>query len=138
MIWGDMVKQEDGSPLFLNQRDAESYCENIGAQLPSGYLENLNGTNGFPDRDSDFVRLRQYLGGQPTPGLEGPKGYKPQFLPNLAERGRGEIWDRFFWTSSTHYDNPRVNYVFRGKKGGFVGYFRDHAEMVSVRCVVEG
>lgn len=125
-VWGDIAMKDDGTPLFLNQPDADDYCKGLGAELPSGYDESQNGKNGFPNQDSDFVRLAKYLGVQTAAG----KGYQPQVLPHLDANG-------YFWSSSI---NPNVSfwaYCFDGTDGvvnAFGGI--DVARGSVVRCVV--
>jgi hypothetical protein len=72
MIWGDVVKNEDGAARRFILRDAKRYCRRIGAQLPTY---------------EDFVRLGEYLGARGADAA----GYTPQILPNLT-------YDSF-WTS---------------------------------------
>ncbi|MBY0369295.1 hypothetical protein K2X33_01330 [bacterium] len=153
MIWGDMAKSEDGSPLYMDHKDAEDFCKNLGAELPSGYIEDVNGGNGFPDSDSDFVRLRKYMGAKSVNGKAAPEGYVPQILPNLTYMGTAtsntirltsnlgisvkfpKMYDRYFWSSSI-YDHPDFAYVSEGGEG-INGYPRVNGPKVClVRCVV--
>jgi len=48
-IWFDEIKTR------INQYDSEKYCKGKGLELPTGYPKSLNGKNGFPNHDSDFV-----------------------------------------------------------------------------------
>jgi hypothetical protein len=141
MIWSDTAKKEDGSPLFMNHKDAEAYCKSLGAELPSGWPEDLNGKHGFPNKDSDFVRLRKYMAAEYAAGYDTPKGYAGQILPNLTTiNEQGEILSRWHWSSSVHTDSNYA-YVFDGRFGD-VGYSNrsddDHSVDIdySVRCVV--
>lgn len=137
MIWSDIIKDDDGSPLFMNQRSAEPYCKSLGAELPSGWQEDQNGKHGFPNWDSDFVRLRKYMGAEYAAGYNSPKGYTAQILPNLTiTNERGEISSRWYWSSSVHPYYFSYAYVFYGYYGGVVFNSRSYGLNGSVRCVV--
>lgn len=129
LVWGDVAKDEKGNIRRMNHKDAESYCKSLGAELPTGYLEEKNGKNGFPNHDSDFVRLRKYMGAESLAGYGAPKGYGPQILPNLKEGG----WE---WSSSVHPANSDNAYDFDGRSGDIYYGHRDYSLNVSVRCVV--
>ncbi|MBI3296016.1 MAG: hypothetical protein HYZ71_14920 [Deltaproteobacteria bacterium] len=111
--WGDIVNKEDGSPKYMNHKDADKHCKGIGAELPS--------------REA-FVRLRGYMGAKSGTY----DGYVPQVLPNLTD-SKGN--PNFFW-SSVLPDNSNYACYFNGRNG-FIGFFnRDDANVNSVRCVV--
>ena len=117
MIWGDIVKKEDGSPHYMNHKDAIDYCKSIGADLPSR---------------EDFVRLREYMGAKPGRS----DGYAPQILPNLTYTDKGETYSRYFWSSSVRPDFSNSAYVFNGRLGDFdTGYRSYDVYYLSVRCV---
>jgi len=113
MIWGDIVKNKDGSEHLMNQRDATDYCKSIGADLPS---------------KEDFIRLREYMGAK-SPGFD---GYTPQVLPNLTHT-ENKAYIRQFWSSSNHLHVSNYYYAMNGANGGF-GF--DYHTYAAVRCVV--
>lgn len=142
MIWGDIVKEKDGTPRFMNHVEATDYCQSIGAVLP---------------RHWDFLRLREYLG---RDGNGRP--YSPQVLPNLTyiDENR-QIRNRIFWSHTTagpyNTNDGReriLAYLFFGRDGVLEDDYRTfresrlidrhplrgggHREGYSVRCVVEG
>jgi len=119
MIWGDIVKKEDGSPRFMNQKDADAYCKSIGAQLPSGYSPDADGKYGFPKQASDFERLRRYLGRNSPYKYGVPDRYNPQVIPSLSHttdsepRIAEEFRSRHFWSSSVkERDHLGISYVY--------------------------
>ena len=125
-IWSDIAKKEDGSALNMNQKDAETYCKNLGAELPSGYIEDQNGKHG--GKDSDFVALRKYMGAKSLAGYGAPEGYAPEILPNLTG------WN---WSSSVLPDNTNFAYDFDGRDGLVSHYYRSSSfSFYGVRCVV--
>ncbi len=136
MIWSDIAKKEDGSPLCMNHIDAEAYCKSLGAELPSGWQEDENGKHGYPDKDSDFVRLRKYMGAEYAAGHDTPQGYAAQILPNLTRiNEEGEVLNRWYWSSS-ETDGTDFAYIFTDRDGD-VGYgIRFFSYGTSVRCVV--
>ena len=131
MIWGDIVTKEDGSPSFMNHKNAEAYCKRIGGRLPSGYLESQSGKHGFPDKDSDFVRLRKYMGAKDG-SIE---DYTPEVLPHLTYKKDGKTSSRYiFWSSSVHPDYPSLGaYGFGGLSGDIDSYIRTSTTVF--RCV---
>lgn len=109
VIWGDIVKKTDGTVHEMSSYDAADYCASIGARLPS---------------DSDFVRLREYMGARGEPGHPS-RGYSPQILPNLSGYR--------FWSSSPR-DGPEGTIIyFDGSTSSFDFHFPSlkHA----VRCI---
>ena len=128
MIWSDIAKKEDGSARFMNDQDAEDYCKSMGAELPSGWQEDQNGKHGFPNRDSDFVRLRKYMGAEYAAGNDKPERYKAEILPNL---------NGWHWSSSVHPVYTDDAYVFDGRDGYVYNGVRSLVYYsLSVRCVV--
>jgi hypothetical protein len=131
MIWGDIAKKADGSPLYLSHADAKAYCEGIGAELPTGYYEKDSNTHGFWE-ESDFVRLRKYMGAEvmksESQEFNGPPSYKPQVLPNLRDR---------HWSSSLS-TSFGARY-FDGETGGIRWFYRainpKRGENFVTRCV---
>jgi len=116
MIWGDIVKKDDGSPRFMNHKDATDYCKSIGAELPSR---------------EDFIRLREYMGAKSG----SDEGYTAQVLPNLTYTEKGQVNSRYFWSSSVHPDHSYYAYDFGGRFG-YIGYYnRSFDNYYSVRCV---
>ena len=142
LIWcGDVARDKDGKVRTMNHADADAYCKSIGASLPTGYFESRNGKNGFPDQDSDHVRLAKLMGATDSEG----KGYSPYVqgsttqtvLPNLTTYEENR-WNttRWFWSSSVYPDSPWDAYVFYGRLGNAGYRYQYHASFVSVRCVV--
>lgn len=130
MIWGDIVKKADGTPYFMNHKNATAYCKSIGAELPSGWESSQNKSNG--GQNSDFVRLREYMGATSRSN----EGYAPQVLPNLTHVQDGETRNRYFWSSSVHPDYSNYAYVFNGRYGYIGTGNRDYVGFgLSVRCV---
>jgi len=129
MIWGDIVKKADGTPHFMNHKDATAYCKSIGAELPSGWQSSQNKSNG--GQNSDFVRLREYMGA--TSGSY--DGYTPRVVPNLTHVQGGETGSRYFWSSSVLPDDSNYAYVFDGRYGAFDDGNRVYDAGYSVRCV---
>jgi hypothetical protein len=115
MIWGDIVKFEDGYPRYMSHGEAAKYCKSIGGRLPSR---------------EDFIRLREYMGAQ----SENVDGYSPQVLPNLID----EKWkdSRDFWSSTTLPDYPNLAYTFGGGNGHmYVIGLSSALHNTAVRCV---
>jgi len=127
LIWGDIVKNEDGKvarmiqsseymkqigkPLPDGKLGAEEYCKSIGARLPS--IE-------------EFTQLREYMGARSGTN-EGYSHHDDKILPNL----RG-YW---FWSSSVNPYNTDNAYDFSGTNG----YIYDDNRIINndaVRCVV--
>lgn len=67
-IWGDVVKNDDGSLQVTTHEKAAAYCKKIGADLPS---------------TADFQRLRKYM------AFDREGEYTAQVLPNL---NKGPLW----------------------------------------------
>ena len=127
LIWGDIVRNEDGSirkmvqsseymkeigsPLPEGKLGAKEYCESIGARLPS---------------KEEFTQLREYMGARTGT----PKGYShhdDKILPNLK--------NHWFWSSSVYPDNACSAYDFYGTDG--VIYYGNRVnDGDAVRCVV--
>ena len=116
MIWGDIVRNEDRSIHFMDQYQASTYCESIGATLPSR---------------EDFVRLREYMGARSGTY----EGYTPQVLPNFTRNDGGETYGNSFWSSSVHPDDSNGAYAFGGRYGAIGLYYRYYDYDGAVRCV---
>jgi len=127
LIWGDIVKNEDGSirymvqsseymkkigrPLPDGQLGAEEYCKSIGARLPT---------------QEEFTRLREYMGAR-SGTHEGYSHHDDKILPNLN--------GHWFWSSSVDPYVTGFAYDFNGTVG-YVGFdYRDNYDD-AVRCVV--
>ena len=85
---------------------AEEHCKGIGARLPG---------------KEDFVRLKEFLGG------ESEIGYIPQILPNLSGNR--------FWSSSVPHSSTYFAFDFHGSDG-HIGYYYRYYDYRSVRCVI--
>ncbi len=118
MVWGDIIRNTDHyrSVLELNQSDAATHCENIGAQLPSR---------------EDFARLRGYMGTTTFSSNHLGSGYTPQVLPNHY---RSANYSYFFWTKAQHPYYTRNNYAFDGLTGNLPIFSRTFRR--AVRCVI--
>jgi hypothetical protein len=117
MLWGDVIKNIDGSIRYLNHEEASEYCKNLGTILPS---------------EDDYIRLRIYMGAK----SDLYEGYKPQVLPNLLRVVNGKEFSNFFWTSTTQLLHYHLAYVFGSKIGGFGIVNREFADdFTSARCV---
>jgi hypothetical protein len=117
MIWGDIVRNSDGSIRYMDQYDAVSYCQGIGAELPT--LE-------------DFARLRSYMGAS----VGSPSGYTLQVLPNLYRTEGGSPVSNYFWSSSFEPFYSKVAYYFDGLNG--VNYIATRSYVydgIAVLCV---
>lgn len=98
----------------INQYDAVTTCNDKGQSLPSGWPARLNGKNGFPNYDSDFVAAEKH-------------GIREVFK---------DMKDRWFWSSSVRPDGTFIAYGFIGVSG-YVGYGNRyfHNSFGSARCV---
>jgi len=128
LIWGDIVKNEDGSirymvqsseymkkigrPLPDGQLGAEEYCKSIGARLPT---------------QEEFTRLREYMGAR-SGTHEGYSHHDDKILPNLN--------GHWFWSSSVYPSNTDYAYGFSGTDGYIVYYYYRYYNGGAVRCVV--
>ena len=121
MIWGDIVKNDDDSIRYMDQYQAPTYCESIGARLPSR---------------ADFARLRGYMGATTAASESSGSGYTPQVLPNLYRTADGLSVGNYFWSSSVHPDFSYEAYYFVGRSGVIYNYYRSFYSNVAVRCVV--
>ena len=97
------------SPAYANQR---GNLTAVTWRLPSGYPRELNGKNGFPNRDSDFVVLED-------DGLR-------QVVPGLV--------NKWFLSSSATGMSMAGHYGYDGEFGGLDGGCEGNGN-VSLRCV---
>lgn len=105
LIWGDTVKLKDGSNHLMGFKDAEKYCQSIGARLPSmEEFQKLAKDMGYPDKPF----------------------YKPEFLPNLRHYT--------FWSSSIYEKDPIYVSSYIGKSGKLKWRHLKEKD-ISVRCV---
>jgi hypothetical protein len=106
--WFDEMSKE------INQYDSVTTCNDKGQSLPTGWPARLNGKNGFPNYDSDFVAAEKH-------------GIREVFK---------DMKDRWFWSSSVRPNVTNRAYDFDGDSGfvdyGFRGY---HISSDSARCV---
>lgn len=97
----------------MHQRKAAKYCKEQGQYLPSGWPEDQNGKNGFPNFDSDFVSAIKH-------------DIREVFLD------KNDDWS---WSSTVHPDFSDYAYGNNGRSG-YVRYVRrDFSCIGSVRCV---
>ena len=120
LIWGDTVKETDGTIHGMNHYNAIAYCDSIDARLPS---------------KEEFIQFRQYMGAQPE-RLMGYSHHDDKILPNLKSYR--------FWSSSVDPDNIDLAYDFNGDDGFIYYGFRNFDDSKrsggdyygAVRCVV--
>jgi|GEM_PF-2425581 len=130
MIWTDVARKKDGSLRPMTLKEAEVYCEKIQAKLPSAYPEELNGKEGLPNRDSDFVRLNKIM--MATSEYSKPPTYfKAQVLPGLMAGG-------FLWSSTAAQPNPNGDrFAFRARSGGVMRMPVDSSGLATyAQCVI--
>ncbi|MBY0371159.1 hypothetical protein K2X33_10765 [bacterium] len=137
VIWGDVARGKDGFPKTMSHAAASAYCAGIGARLPTGYVDSQNGKGKNPKTDSDFVRLRKYMGAKRGTEFRKPeaKDYNPEILPNLAVEYRYWGADQ---PSDTYNGQPwdsEVRSIFNGSNGRIMPYDTERDDFVMVRCV---
>jgi hypothetical protein len=101
-----------GSADYSNQR---GNLTSVSWRLPSGYPRSLNGKNGFPNHDSDFVILE-------SDGIR-------QVIPGLSSK---------YFVSSSEAGKPAdyISYGFDGEFGGIDEGCNGNG-MTSLRCVAQ-
>jgi hypothetical protein len=116
-IWGDVVKNDDGSIASFTLGEATEYCGKINAEVPE------NGS---------FGRLMDYFG-RITVGAEA--GYEPQVLPNLSQTlTEGTVVSNHVWSSSL--GGVYWNYYFDGLTGRVLLHYQSSGLRLKLRCVV--
>jgi len=100
------------SPDYSNQR---GNLTSMSWRLPSGYPRSLNGKNGFPNHDSDFVILED-------DGIR-------QVIPGISSK---------YFVSSSEAGKPAdyISYGFDGEFGGIDAGCNGNG-MASLRCVAQ-
>jgi hypothetical protein len=100
------------SPDYSNQR---GNLRSVSWRLPSGYPRSLNGKNGFPNHDSDFVILED-------DGIR-------QVIPGISSK---------YFVSSSEAGKPAdyISYGFDGEFGGIDAGCNGNG-MASLRCVAQ-
>jgi hypothetical protein len=110
----ESAKKENlcGSPDYSNQR---GNLTSVSWRLPSGYPRSLNGKNGFPNHDSDFVVLED-------DGIR-------QVIPGISTK---------YFVSSSEAGKPAdyISYGFDGEFGGIDAGCNGNG-MASLRCVAQ-
>jgi formylglycine-generating enzyme required for sulfatase activity len=95
LIWGDIVI-EDNHVLQVNYEDANSYCQSIGARLPT---------------NQEYLQLGKYLGAGTWTGYSVLTKDKEHSMFLALER----FW---YWSSSAYWLNPKVfQYIYWGDSG---------------------
>ena len=100
------------SPDYSNQR---GNLTSVSWRLPSGYPRSLNGKNGFPNHDSDFVILEDDGIRQVIPGISS------QYFVSSSEAGKPADY---------------ISYGFDGEFGGIDAGCNGNG-MASLRCVAQ-
>jgi hypothetical protein len=137
LIWGGAPKKLNGNLVTMNYERAQVYCNKLGAYLPTGWHEDQNGTNHFPNEDSDYVRFRKALGGGYAAGMEVPKGYIARVLADLIHLGpSGEELNQWFWSSTSTPDESKRAYAFNGRSGQIFRHLQSFTLTTVPRCVV--
>lgn len=112
IVWGDLVRNRDGSPRMMNHSDASAYCRKIGARLPTR---------------KELVSLSTALGGL---------YHKPEVLPHLEYSHGAEKIGPQFWSSTmagTHgYTTGISAYTFH--RGWVTADLMEHKH--AVRCII--
>ena len=100
------------SPDYSNHRDN---LTSVSWRLPSGYPRSLNGKDGFPNHDSDFVILED-------DGIR-------QVIPGISSK---------YFVSSSEAGKPAdyISYGFDGEFGGIDAGCNGNG-MASLRCVAQ-
>ena len=117
----DMGKHSHEFAVKQNLCDSPDYSSQTGNltsvswRLPSGYPRSLNGKNGFPNHDSDFVILED-------DGIR-------QVIPGISSK---------YFVSSSEAGKPAdyISYGFDGEFGGIDAGCNGNG-MASLRCVAE-
>lgn len=109
LIWGGLIRREDGSAHLMDFDSANAYCKKIGARVAT---------------------KREWKALSKDMGYGSDAGYIPRYLPNL--------YGRHFWSSSRdrlgeRYGVRQVFYFF-GTTGEISSVGRNNS--ASVRCVV--
>ncbi len=107
-----VVKDLCDSPDYSNHR---ANLTSVSWRLPSGYPRSLNGKNGFPNHDSDFVILED-------DGIR-------QVIPGSSSK---------YFVSSSEAGKPAdyISYGFDGEFGGIDAGCNGNG-MASLRCVAQ-
>jgi len=100
------------SPDYSNQR---GNLTSVSWRLPSGYPRSLNGKNGFPNHDSDFVVLEDDGVRQVIPGISS------KYFVSSSEAGKTADY---------------ISYGFDGEFGGIDAGCNGNG-MASLRCVAQ-
>jgi len=104
LIWGDLVVSSNGKGIYMKHKEAEAYCQSIGARLPSS-------------ADYDHLSKFFYWGRKNLQSdFADSNGFKQTILPHLDFIDNG---GRLYW-SSTPSTSGHHFYVFDSIKG-FVG-----------------
>ena len=117
----DMGKHSHEFAVKQNLCDSPDYSSQTGNltsvswRLPSGYPRSLNGKNGFPNHDSDFVILED-------DGIR-------QVIPGISSK---------YFVSSSEAGKPAdyISYGFDGEFGGIDAGCNGNG-MTSLRCVAQ-
>lgn len=122
-VWSARVKGKREAPWFATHGEAKAHCKRLEGKLPSGWEPNDNDTHG--GKDSDFVRLRRYMGAAESTAA----GYQARVMSSLTD---GEA--KYYW-SATNGD-PDHALVFEVASGRLYQRHKEFTDFgVAVICV---
>ncbi len=138
--FGDIVRNSDGSILYMSQFDAVDYCANQGMHLPSArelaQLSQSLGARGIKE-DYEFPGPAAYYnpGYIPVNG-KNSDGKIDSFYFDFHgyNRPAGDLGNNWFWSSSVNRYYIGDAFILDGRDGD-VFRFPQSVSHVAVRCV---
>lgn len=112
LIWGSIVTAQ-GKINTMNQYDADKYCKDGGARLPTR---------------EEFEQLAKYLGKGTA------RGYSPYLADGKTDLLPG-LSNHWFWSSSVYPNLSDYAFYFYGYSGGVYYANRSYYPYDAVRCV---
>ncbi|MBI3549673.1 MAG: hypothetical protein HY078_11590 [Elusimicrobia bacterium] len=120
---------EDGQICKMSHRDAERYCKDIIAELPTtrdfGRLAQANGSKGL----LEVADVKKLPGGVPPPGyylVDSHDGDTFYFNNEGYRAPEGLLGTESFWTASIVTNKTEYAHVYYGKLGGGGGTPEEH------------